>query len=167
MTPALAGWALAAAALVVGGLAYGWRGVLLALTMIAFWLLLQFSRTLRVLRNAAQSPVGHVDSAVMFNAKLSAGLRLPQVIAMTRSLGRKVSDEPDVFSWRDGGGDEVELTFANGRCTQWQLRGRGVFGAAAPQPSRPTLTRRHEADGSQTGQHQQVGVRLGNGGKGR
>jgi hypothetical protein len=116
------GWTLAAAALVVGWLGYGWRGVALALTVIAFWLLLQFSRTLRVLRRAAQSPLGHVDSALMFNAKLHVGLRLPEVIAMTRSLGRKVSDAPEVFAWRDAGGDEVELEFADGRCVRWQLR---------------------------------------------
>lgn len=129
MTPAMTGWALAVAALVAGWLGYGWRGVALALTVIAFWLLLQFSRTLRVLRNAAQSPVGHVDSAVMLNAKLGVGLRLPQVIAMTRSLGRRVGADggtaaggPEVFVWRDGGSDEVELTFVNGRCTQWFLR---------------------------------------------
>jgi hypothetical protein len=120
------GWALAAAALVVGWLSYGWRGLVLGLTVIAFWMLLQFSRTLRVLRRAAESPLGHVESAVMFNAKLHAGLRLPQVIALARSLGRKlgadVADEPEVFVWRDGGDDEVEVTFVNGRCTRWHLR---------------------------------------------
>jgi hypothetical protein len=120
------GGALALAALAAGYWSYGWRGLVLALTVIAFWLLLQFSRTLRVLRRAAQSPLGHVDNAVMFNAQLSVGLRLPEVIAMTRSLGRKVSDEPELFAWRDGGGDEVELTFADGRCTGWQLRRHGA-----------------------------------------
>lgn len=127
------GWALAAAALVVGWLSYGWRGLVLALTVIAFWMLLQFSRTLRVLRGAAQSPLGQLDSAVMFNAKLHAGLRLPEVIALARSLGRKVgadvadvADEPEVFVWRDGGDDEVEVTFVNGRCTQWHLRRHGA-----------------------------------------
>jgi hypothetical protein len=126
VTPAVVGWALAAAALLVGWLSYGWRGLVLAISVIAFWLLLQWSRTLRVLRNAARSPLGHVDSAVMFNAKLSVGLRLPDVIGMTRSLGRKVSEQTaqggEVFAWRDGGGDEVELTFVDGRCTRWQLR---------------------------------------------
>lgn len=126
MTPAAIGWALAVAALVVGWLAYGWRGVALALTLIAFWLLLQWSRSLRALRNAAHSPVGHVDSAVMLNARLHDGMRLPQVIALTRSLGRKVSadvgDGREVFVWRDGGGDEVELVFEAGRCTRWELR---------------------------------------------
>lgn len=120
------GLVLAVAALAAGYWSYGWRGLVLALTVIAFWLLLQFSRTLRVLRGAAKSPLGHVDNAVMLNARLSAGLRLPQVIALTRSLGRKVSDEPEMFAWRDGGGDEVELTFVDGRCAQWQLRRHGA-----------------------------------------
>ncbi len=122
----IVGWALAAAALAAGWWGYGWRGLVLALTVIAFWLLLQFSRTLRLLRKAGQSPLGHVDNAVMFNAKLSAGMRLPDVIALARSLGHKVRDEPEVFAWRDGGGDEVELTFVDGRCTRWQLRRHGA-----------------------------------------
>lgn len=137
MTPASIGWALAAAALVAGWFSYGWRGILLALSAIAFWLLLQFSRTLRVLRNAAQSPLGHVDNAVMFNARLAVGLRLPDVMAMTRSLGRKVSDTPEVFVWRDGGGDEVELTFEAGRCTRWQLRRQGAAAVTAGDAASP------------------------------
>ena len=137
MTPAVIGCALAAAALVAGWLGYGWRGLVLALSVIAFWLLLQFSRTLRVLRNAAQSPLGHVDSAVMFNAKLNVGLRLPEVIGLARSLGRKVSDEPEVFAWCDGGGDEVELMFVNGRCTHWQLRRQGAAAVTAGDDASP------------------------------
>jgi hypothetical protein len=137
VTPAVIGWALAAAALLAGWLGYGWRGLVLALSVIAFWLLLQFSRTLRLLRNAAQSPLGHVDSAVMLNARLSVGLRLPDVIGMTRSLGRKVSDEPEVFAWRDGGGDEVEATFEGGRCTRWQLRRQGAAAVTAGDAASP------------------------------
>jgi hypothetical protein len=119
---ALVGWALAAAALAVGWLSYGWRGVVLALTVIVFWLLLQFSRTLRLLRSAGQAPIGHVDSALMLQSRLRAGMRLPAVIGLTRSLGRKVRDEPETFAWRDTGGDEVEIEFAGGRCTRWTLR---------------------------------------------
>jgi hypothetical protein len=137
VTPAVIGWALAAAALLAGWFSYGWRGVLLALSVVAFWLLLQASRTLRVLRNAAQSPLGHVDSAVMLNAKLSVGLRLAEVMTMTRSLGRKVSDEPEVFAWRDGGGDELEATFVNGRCAHWQLRRQGAAGVTAGDAASP------------------------------
>lgn len=140
MTSAVIGWALAAAALAAGWLGYGWRGLVLALSVIAFWLLLQASRTLRLLRNAAQSPLGHVDSAVMLNARLSVGLRLADVIGMTHSLGRKVGanveEGPEVFAWRDGGGDEVEATFVDGRCTQWRLQRQGIAafraGDAAP-----------------------------------
>lgn len=116
------GWALAAAALLVGWFGYGWRGLVLALTVLAFWLLLQFSRTLRVLRAAARSPIGHVASAVMLQARLRQGMRLTEVIGITRSLGRKVNDDPETFAWRDAGGDEVEVQFASGRCSQWRLR---------------------------------------------
>jgi hypothetical protein len=118
---AVIGWALAAAALLVGWFGYGWRGLVLALTVLAFWLLLQFSRTLRVLRAAAQSPVGHVASAVMLQARLHQGMRLTEVIQLTRSLGRKLRDEPETYVWRDAGGDEVEVEFAAGRCTRWRL----------------------------------------------
>jgi hypothetical protein len=119
---ALVGWTLAAAALGVGWLSYGWRGVVLALTVIVFWLLLQFSRTLGLLRSAGQAPLGHVDSALMLQSRLRAGMRLPAVIGLTRSLGRKVHDEPETFAWRDTGGDEVEIAFVGGRCTRWTLR---------------------------------------------
>jgi uncharacterized protein (DUF58 family) len=119
------GWALAAGALLAGWFGYGWRGLALAATVIAFWLLLQFSRTLRVLRSAASSPVGHVDSAVMLNVRLRAGMRLPDVIGLTKSLGRKIADAPETFAWRDGGGDEVRLEFADGRCTRWTLHRAG------------------------------------------
>ncbi|HET9820244.1 MAG TPA: hypothetical protein VFQ16_00320, partial [Burkholderiaceae bacterium] len=89
---AIAGWAMAAAGVVAGGVFYGWRGVALALSVVVFWLLLQFSRTLRVLRAAAARPVGSVASAVMLNAKLHAGMGLPEVIRLTGSLGRRVSE---------------------------------------------------------------------------
>jgi uncharacterized protein (DUF58 family) len=125
LSSSLAGWLLAGAALVAGYVSYGWRGLVLALTVIVFWLLLQFSRTLRVLRGAAQSPVGHVANAVMLHAKLQAGMRLPQVIALTGSLGRKVDDEPnETWAWADGQGDEVQVQFAAGRCHTWRLERR-------------------------------------------
>jgi hypothetical protein len=120
---AVVGWALAAAAVAVGWFSYGWRGLVLAFTVIAFWLLLQFSRTLRLLRGAAARPLGHVDNAVMLNAKVHAGMRLPQVIALTRSLGLKVGEAPEIFVWRDAAGDAVELEFDGaGRCRRWQLK---------------------------------------------
>ena len=53
----LIGWGLALAALVSGYLAYGWPGVALALSVVVFWLMLQFSRALRAMRKASQSPL--------------------------------------------------------------------------------------------------------------
>ena len=115
------GWSLAAAALVAGYMSYGWRGVVLALSVVVFWLLLQFSRALRVMRLAAAAPVGHVPSAVMLHARLSTGLRLMDIVKLTRSLGRKVRDEPETFAWRDESGAEVEIEFDDGRACRWLL----------------------------------------------
>jgi uncharacterized protein (DUF58 family) len=118
----LVGWALAALALVAGYQTYGWQGFALAVTLVAFWLVLQFNRSIRVMRNAGAAPVGHVDSAVMLNAKLRSGLQMLEVLTLTKSLGRRVGPEADVFAWRDDGGSEVVVTFENGRCRRWTLK---------------------------------------------
>ncbi|MDN3919417.1 hypothetical protein [Roseateles violae] len=115
------GGALALAALFVGGLFYGWQGVILALTVIVFWLLLQFSRLMRVMKAAGEKPVGRIDSAVMLNAKLREGMRLVEVIPLTRSLGEKIAAEPETYRWTDAGGVSVELQLADGRLQRWQL----------------------------------------------
>jgi hypothetical protein len=117
----LLGWGLAVVAVAAGWQGWGWQGVLLAVTVIVFWLLLEFSRSLRVLRQAAGAPVGSVANAVMLNARLQAGMRLPQVLKHTRSLGRAVSQEPEMWAWTDGGGDEVRVTLHAGRVTRWEL----------------------------------------------
>jgi hypothetical protein len=127
---ALTGWALAVAAVVVGYLGYGWRGVALAATVTAFWLLLQFSRALRVLRTASANPVGQVRNAVMFHAKLHKGMRLPALLKITQSLGRKLDGPADgqaeTFVWTDAAGDAVQAHLQGGRLTEWQLQRREV-----------------------------------------
>ena len=117
------GWALAVAAVAVGYSVYGWPGVVLAISVIVFWLLLQFSRALRVLRTAGSSPVGSVANAVMLNARLNQGLRLPDVLKLTRSLGRRIgeSQNPEVWAWADAAGDEVQVQLQGGRVVGWQL----------------------------------------------
>ena len=70
------GWTLAVVATALAWYQYGWQGVILAISVIVFWLLLQFSRALRVLRQASARPVGTVPNAVMLHSKLRAGLRL-------------------------------------------------------------------------------------------
>lgn len=129
------GWLLALAALAVGWWSYGWRGIVLALTVITFWLLLQFSRTVRLLRQAAQAPIGHVNSAVMLHAKLRAGMPLADVIRLAGSLGRKTADAPETFVWTDAGDVSVEVVLDNGRCSRWQLlRPEGSAAAEAVSP---------------------------------
>jgi hypothetical protein len=127
---ALLGWALAALAVVVGYLSYGWSGLALALTLTAFWLLLQFSRALRVLRIAAANPVGQVANAVMFQAKLNKGMRLPDVLKLTRSLGKKLADEPETYLWTDAAGDSVQVQLRDGRLSEWQLQRHEAPGGA-------------------------------------
>ena len=117
----LIGWGLAVVALAVGYASYGWPGVLLGVSVIVFWLLLQFSRGLRVMRNAAGRPIGSIDSAVMLHTKLRPGLRLLDILPLTRSLGQKVADDPETFVWTDGGGDRVRVELRNGRCTAFAL----------------------------------------------
>ena len=117
----IVGWGLAVVAIAAGYVGWGWRGVILGVTVIVFWLLLQFSRSLRVLKQAAGSPVGHVDSAVMLHSKLKAGMPLLQVLVLTRSLGTRLSETPERWGWADPGGARVSLEFDGGKLASWQL----------------------------------------------
>jgi hypothetical protein len=125
--PALS-WGLALAAFVVGYVGYGWPGVALAFTAVTFWLLLQFSRAVRVLRTAGSNPVGQVPNAVMLQARLAKGMRLPQILKVTESLGRPIPLPGDAvpgtvehYAWTDAGGDEVRVVLRSGRLTEWAL----------------------------------------------
>ena len=120
MNPIL-GWSLAAALAAAAWHAYAWQGLAVAFSVVVFWLLLQFNRAVRVMKNAAGRPVGQVDSAVMLNAKLRAGMQMLQVVTLTRSLGRQFSRTPEVWVWVDEGESEVLVTFADGRCRSWVL----------------------------------------------
>lgn len=115
------GWTLAVLAIAIGYTQYGWKGAVLGVTMVVFWLLLQFSKAMRVMRGAAQAPVGRVDSAVMLHSRLREGMRLLEILPLTRSLGRKVADDPETFEWVDASGASVRVEFAGGRCRRWSL----------------------------------------------
>jgi hypothetical protein len=130
MNPLL-GWALAAVAVVGGFVAYGWQGLVLAISVVVFWLLLQFSRALRVMRGAAANPVGHTDNAVMLQSRLRPGMRMLQVVALARSLGRKTADAPETFVWQDPSGDAVQVVLARDVVGEVKLL-RGT--TAAPPP---------------------------------
>ena len=104
--------------------AYGWSGVAIALTGIVMWLLLHFTRLTKVLQRTADQPVGYVGSAVMLNAKLKPGVNLLHVLAITRSLGERLSaegEQPEIYRWTDGGASHVTAEFGNGKLVTWTL----------------------------------------------
>jgi hypothetical protein len=117
----IVGWAFAAALTFVAWEMFGARGLAVAVSAIAFWALLQFNRTIRVMRAAAQNPLARVPSAVMFQAGLRPGLTMLRVVATTRSLGRKVEGSDDDWLWSDEGGNTVRLHFVRGRLASWRL----------------------------------------------
>lgn len=135
------GSALALAALISGGLLYGWKGVILALTIVVFWLLLQFAKLMRIMRMASDAPVGHIESAVMLNAKLQAGMKLIELLPLTRSLGRKLSDAPETYGWIDPGGIQVEVVMAGGKVQSWSLVRPESFSDAETEANTETMTR--------------------------
>lgn len=130
MNPLL-GWTLALLALAAGWFGYGWPGVAAAVTVVAFWLILQFNRAVRVMKNANETPVGHVVSVVMLNAKLKVGMPMIQVVALTRSLGKKQPGPAETYQWTDAGGLELVVNFDNGRCRSWQLNRPAQMGVKA------------------------------------
>ena len=104
---------------------YGWAGFFAVSGGLVFWLLLHWTRLLTVMQRAAKRPIGHVDSAVMFNARLKPGVNLMHVIAMTRSLGERLSTEgedPERYRWTDNGGSTVSVTLQAGRVSAWELQ---------------------------------------------
>jgi hypothetical protein len=115
------GWALAAALMLAGWQQYGWQGLLVAVSAVIFWLLLQFNKAVRVMRQAGSAPVGYVESAVMLNARLKAGMNMMQVVLMTRSLGQKTGDDPESYRWTDPGGSHVTVALRRGRIASWTL----------------------------------------------
>ena len=117
---------------------YGWAGVAAAATAIVMWVLLHFTRMITILKRAANRPIGHVDSAVMLNAKLKPGMTLLHVVAMTRALGALQSAkdaQPEIFRWTDGGASQVTATFAGGKLVQHELfRPHPTALESAPEP---------------------------------
>ena len=115
---------LGVALVVMAYRSYGWPGVALVSGVIVMWMLLHFTRMMKVLQRAADRPVGHCDSAVMLNARLRPGVNLLHVVALTRALGEPLSDkdsQPEVFRWSDNSGSHVTCEFRNGKLVKWEL----------------------------------------------
>lgn len=121
MTPRV-GWAVAVAVLTGAWVAGRWQGLALAFSGLVFVLLMQFNRSVRVMQQAAGSPVGRVPSAVMLHAALRQGMPMLQIVKRTGSLGRQVGESPETWAWTDDAGNEVRVELDQGRCTRWELR---------------------------------------------
>ncbi|MFG6467868.1 hypothetical protein [Roseateles sp. BYS87W] len=122
------GSALALLGLVLGGLLMGWQGVLFAATVVVFWLLLQMSRLLRLMKQAGAAPLGQVSNAVMLASQLHAGMKLVDLITLTGSLGQ--AQGTDAYRWHDAAGDAVEVVLRKGKLAEWRL-----VRATAPAPA--------------------------------
>jgi hypothetical protein len=126
---------LAGAAVIVGWWSYGWQGLVLAFTLIVFWTILQFNRATRVMRNAAQRPIGTIDSVTMVQARLETGLTLLEVLPITGSLGVKLNDR-DEWQWTDAGGNDIVLVFRRGVLVRWAVaRAEPVDGDGVTDPA--------------------------------
>ena len=112
---------------------YGWAGVALVGGGVVMWALLHFNRMMQALKRAANRPIGYVDSAVMLNAKLKAGVPLLHVISMTKSLGELMSpkdEQPEIYRWTDGSESHVSCEFNGGKLVKWELVRPAVAAAA-------------------------------------
>jgi len=107
-----------------GFYAYGWAGVAAVAGGLLMWSLLHFTRLMSVMQKAAKRPIGYVGSAVMLNARLTKGVNLMHVVAMTQALGERVSAEnvqPEVYRWTDGTRSHVTCEFQQGKLVAWTL----------------------------------------------
>ncbi|MEG0676184.1 MAG: glycerate kinase [Comamonas sp.] len=119
----------------------GWPGVAAVAGGIIMWLLLHFTRLMSVMKKAANRPMGYVGSAVMLNAKLKPKVPLVHVVAMTRSLGERLSEEgkdPEIYRWTDGSQSHVTCEFVSGRLVKWSLQRPEPKGDAAALPTPET-----------------------------
>ena len=109
--------------------AFGWWGFSLVSSGIIFWLLQHVTRLMKTMESAAERPMGSLDNAVMFHAKLQRGQRLLNVIGLARSLGKLQTvkgEQPEIFAWQDEAGDRIECSFQEGRLTDGKLQRAAV-----------------------------------------
>lgn len=99
---------------------YGWQGLMLAALMISFWVLLHFTKLMRLLRAAAARPMGDVADVRRLQSRLSLGMPMHNVVRHAGCLGVRLPDGPDGsehFAWEDPEGRALHLQFMGGRLT--------------------------------------------------
>lgn len=103
---------------------YGAQGLLLAVLMLSFWLMLHFTKLMRLLRTVAARPLGRVSSAAALHAKLKPGMAMVDVMRLTLSIGllRTPPDtEPEERQWADDSGQALVGRFEGGRLVWFRL----------------------------------------------
>ncbi|MFM2065911.1 MAG: hypothetical protein RLZZ584_820 [Pseudomonadota bacterium] len=111
---------LIGAAVLAGWWAWGWQGLVLAFTLIVFWMLLQFRRATRALQNAARRPMGRIDSVVMMQSRLEPGMQMAEVLQLSGSLGIQQGGR-DEWLWSDAAGNDIVVTFRRGIVIRWAI----------------------------------------------
>ncbi len=117
---------------------YDWHGVALAATALVTWVLWQLSRFMKVMRTAANRPMGQVGSATALQARLRTGMPLLEVITFAKSLGKPLTPEgqqPEEFAWTDDGQTQLRCVFQDGKLLRWkreQLQGESAGPPADP-----------------------------------
>jgi hypothetical protein len=103
---------------------YGLPGLLLAVLMLSFWLMLHFTKLMRLLRTVAARPMGRTRDAAALHARLKPGMAMVDVIRLTLSIGH-LRTPPDTESeerlWADDTGQAVVCRFEHGRLVSFQL----------------------------------------------
>lgn len=96
---------------------YGWQGLVLAMLMSSFWVLLHFTKLMRLLRAAAARPKGIVADIPALQRHLRPGMPMHEVVRRTACLGERPADATtdEVFDWRDAQGRALRLHFEAGR----------------------------------------------------
>ena len=125
--------AMAAALAYAAWRSYSWPGLILALLMLSFWLLLHFTKLMRLLRTVANRPLGRVRDAGALAKRLKPGMPLVDVMRLTLSIGalRSVPDaDPEVRTWSDDTGHTAICSFEQGRLVSFRVE-------ATPQPEPP------------------------------
>jgi len=117
---------------------YGLQGLLLVVLMLSFWLLLHFTKLMRLLRTVAARPMGRVSSALALQRRLKPGMAMVDVMRLTLSIGelRTPPDtEPEERQWADDTGQAVVCCFEHGRLLSFRLEAVIPPDQAAAKPS--------------------------------
>jgi len=121
-----------------GWKSYGWQGLLLALLMSSFWVLLHFTKLMRLLRAAANRPLGAVDDVRVLQGRLKLGMPMHEVVRQSACLGKREAGASDGtsedFVWHDPQGRTLHLRFDHGRLRRIERRDAPAADQPGSQP---------------------------------